>query len=45
MTENRQNKQELFQIGEVCKAMGEKLPKALEGSTADAMGLFVTPAS
>ena len=22
MTENRQNKQELFQIGEVCKAMG-----------------------
>ena len=31
--------------GEMCKAMGEKLPKALEGSNADAMGLFVTPAS
>lgn len=30
---------------EMCKAMGEKLPKALEGSNADAMGLFVTPAS
>ena len=31
--------------GEMCKAMGEKLPKALEGSSADAMGLYVTPAS
>ena len=31
--------------GEMCKAMGEKLPKAFEGSNADAMGLFVTPAS
>lgn len=31
--------------GEMCKTMGEKLPKALEGSNADAMGLFVTPAS
>lgn len=31
--------------GEMCKAMGEKLPKALEGSNADAMGLFVMPAS
>lgn len=31
--------------GEMCQAMGEKLPKALEGSNADAMGLFVTPAS
>ena len=31
--------------GEMCKAMGKKLPKALEGSNADAMGLFVTPAS
>lgn len=31
--------------GEMCKAMGEKLPKALEGSNADAMDLFVTPAS
>lgn len=31
--------------GEMCKAMGEKLPKALEGSNADAMGLFVTPVS
>lgn len=31
--------------GEMCKAMGEKLPKVLEGSNADAMGLFVTPAS
>lgn len=30
---------------EMCKIMGEKLPKALEGSNADAMGLFVTPAS
>lgn len=31
--------------GEMCKAMGEKLPKALEGSNSDAMGLYVTPAS
>lgn len=31
--------------GEMCKAMGEKLPKALEGSNPDAMGLYVTPAS
>lgn len=31
--------------GEMCKVMGKKLPKALEGSNADAMGLFVTPAS
>lgn len=31
--------------GEMCKAMGEKLPKALGGSNADTMGLFVTPAS
>lgn len=31
--------------GEMCKTMGEKLPKALGGSNADAMGLFVTPAS
>ena len=31
--------------GGMCKAMGEKLPKALEGSNADAMGLYVTPAS
>lgn len=31
--------------GEMCKAMGEKLPKAFGGSNADAMGLFVTPAS
>lgn len=30
---------------EMCKIMGEKLPKALEGSNADDMGLFVTPAS
>lgn len=30
---------------EMCKIMGEKLPKALEGSNADAMGLYVTPAS
>lgn len=30
---------------EMCKAMGEKLPKAFEGSNADAMGLFVTPSS
>ena len=31
--------------GEMCKAMGEKLPKALEGGNADDMGLFVTPTS
>lgn len=31
--------------GEMCKAMGVKLPKALGGSNADTMGLFVTPAS
>lgn len=31
--------------GEMCKTMGEKLPKAFGGSKADAMGLFVTPAS
>lgn len=31
--------------GEMCKVMGKKLPKALAGSNADAMGLFVTPAS
>lgn len=30
---------------EMCKAMGEKLPKAFGGGNADAMGLFVTPAS
>lgn len=30
---------------EMCKAVGEKLPTALEGSNADTMGLFVTPAS
>lgn len=30
---------------EMCKIMGEKLPKAFGGSNADAMGLFVTPAS
>ena len=30
---------------EMCKAMGEKLPKAFWGSNADTMGLFVTPAS
>lgn len=30
---------------EMWKTMGEKLPKAFGGSTADAMGLFVTPAS
>lgn len=29
----------------MCKAMGVKLPKALGGSNADTMGLFVTPAS
>lgn len=31
--------------GEMCKIMGEKLPKALEGSNADTTGLSVTPAS
>ena len=31
--------------GEMCKTMGEKLPKALGGSNADTMGLFVTSAS
>lgn len=31
--------------GEMCKTMGEKLPKALGGSNPDTMGLFVTPAS
>ena len=30
---------------EMCKAMGEKLPKAFEGSNADMTGLSVTPAS
>lgn len=30
---------------EMCKAMGEKLPKAFGGSNADTMGLSVTPAS
>lgn len=30
---------------EMCKIMGEKLPKAFAGSNADTMGLFVTPAS
>lgn len=30
---------------EMCKAMGEKLPKAFGGSNADTMGLFVAPAS
>ena len=30
---------------EICKIMGEKLPKAFGGSNADTMGLFVTPAS
>lgn len=30
---------------EMCKIMGEKLPKAFGGSNADAMGLYVTPAS
>lgn len=30
---------------EMCKTMGEKLPKAFGGSNADTMGLFVTPAS
>lgn len=32
-------------LSEMCKTMGEKLPKAFGGSNADAMGLFVTPAS
>lgn len=31
--------------GEMCKTMGEKLPKAFGGSKTDAIGLFVTPAS
>ncbi len=31
--------------GEMCKTMGEKLPRAFGGSNADTMGLFVTPAS
>ena len=31
--------------GEMCKTMGEKLPTAFGGSKADAMGLFVSPAS
>lgn len=31
--------------GEMCKTMGEKLPKASGGSKPDAIGLFVTPAS
>lgn len=31
--------------GEMCKTMGEKLPKALEGSNANTTGLSVTPAS
>lgn len=30
---------------EMCKIMGEKLPKAFGGSNADTMGLFATPAS
>lgn len=30
---------------EMCKIMGEKLPKAFGGSNADTRGLFVTPAS
>ena len=30
---------------EMCKTMGEKLPKAFGGSKPDAIGLFVTPAS
>lgn len=30
---------------EMCKIMGEKLPKAFGGINADTMGLFVTPAS
>lgn len=32
-------------LGEMCRTMGEKLPKAFGGSNADTMGLFVTPAS
>lgn len=32
-------------LGEMCKTMGEKLPKAFGGSNADTMSLFVTPAS
>lgn len=32
-------------LSEMCKTMGEKLPKAFGGSNADTMGLFVTPAS
>lgn len=31
--------------GEMCKTMGEKLPKAFGDSKPDAIGLFVTPAS
>lgn len=31
--------------GEMCKTMGEKLPRAFGGSNADTMVLFVTPAS
>ncbi|MCI7409880.1 MAG: ABC transporter permease [Collinsella sp.] len=31
--------------GEMCKTMGEKLPKAFGGSKPDVIGLFVTPAS
>lgn len=31
--------------GEMCKTMGEKLPKTFGGSKPDAIGLFVTPAS
>lgn len=30
---------------DMCKTMGEKLPRAFGGSNADTMGLFVTPAS
>lgn len=30
---------------EMCKTMGEKLPREFGGSNADTMGLFVTPAS
>lgn len=32
-------------LSEMCKTMGEKLPRAFGGSNADTMGLFVTPAS
>ena len=35
----------LVSAGEMCKTMGEKLPKAFGGSKPDEMGLFVTPAS